>query len=376
MIRLFEAFSGYGSQALALKLYNVNFEHVGISEINKNSIKAHKALHGNVKNYGDITKIDSKLLPYFDLFTYSFPCTDITGAGKQRGFEKGSGTSSSLLWECEKIIKEKNPKFLMLENVARLVSKRYKKDFDKWLEILNSYGYNNYWKVINSEFCDVPQRRKRVFVVSIRKDVDNGMFNFYDDKESTKTIKDILEQNVEEKYYLSQEMLKGYVQKNNFLGYVNQDTQASKVMDESTVFQTICAGTHGYANGYVKVKTNTKKGYQVAKPYDVIDLERPTSKTRRGRVGYGVCQTLTSSCNHAILENDFRLRKITPREGFRLMGVSEEDVDILLSLGFSDTVLYFLIGKSIVVQCMKFLKKLEAIDILNEDKPKGQLSLF
>jgi len=133
MIKLFEAFSGYGSQALALKKYSVEFKSVGIAEIDKYAIAVHESLHGKVKNYGDVSKLEVAELPDMDLFTYSFPCQDISNAGKQRGLEKGSGTRSSLLWECERIIEGKYPKFLMMENVKNLVGKKNKPYFEEWL---------------------------------------------------------------------------------------------------------------------------------------------------------------------------------------------------------------------------------------------------
>ena len=211
MIRLFEAFSGYGSQSLEMKYLGINFEHVGIAEIDKYAIKAHEILHGPVKNYGDVSLLDVDELPEHDLFTYSFPCQDISNAGKQRGLEKGSGTRSSLLWECERIIEGKRPKFLMMENVKNLVGKKNKPHFDEWLQVLKNLGYKNYWKIINGKWCGIPQNRERVFCVSIRKDVDNGLFSFYEDFDNGIRLKDILESVVDEKYYLSEEKTKGLI---------------------------------------------------------------------------------------------------------------------------------------------------------------------
>jgi DNA (cytosine-5)-methyltransferase 1 len=217
MLRVFEAFAGYGSQALALKKYNIEFKTVGISEIDKYAIQAYEAIHGPVKNYGDISKINTVCLPDFDLFTYSFPCQDISMAGKQKGLEEGSGSRSSLLWECQKIIEMKRPKYLMMENVKNLVGKKHKPSFDKWLEILELLGYQNFWKVINAKNCGVPQNRERVFCVSILKEHDNGNFKFYDDFDSGVRLKDILDDHVDEKYYLSEEMT-------NFNLYVQEPT--------------------------------------------------------------------------------------------------------------------------------------------------------
>ena len=167
MIKVFEAFAGYGSQSLALKRLKADFEIVGISEIDKYALKGYEALHGTLPtNYGDISKIDWDEVPDFDLFTYSFPCQDISIVGQRKGFDEGSGTESSLLWECKKAIENKKPKILLMENVKNLVGKKNKPNFDKWLQYLESLGYKNYWKVINAKDCGIPQNRERVFCLS------------------------------------------------------------------------------------------------------------------------------------------------------------------------------------------------------------------
>lgn len=116
---------------------DVRFEFVGISEIEPTAIKAYTAIHGGCDNFGDICKIDSKQLPDFDLFTYSFPCTSVSSAGKQEGLAKGSGTASSLLWECERIIKDKRPRYLLMENVKALVQHKFMPFFAEWIGLLD-----------------------------------------------------------------------------------------------------------------------------------------------------------------------------------------------------------------------------------------------
>ena len=148
------------------------------------------------KNKGDISLLKIDDLPNMNFFTYSFPCTDISVAGKQEGLEKGSGTRSSLLWECEKVITGKRPEYLMMENVKNLVGKNHKEDFDIWLGILDDLGYNNYWKVINAKDCGVPQNRERVFCISIRRDADKGTFRFNAPFDNGVRFKDILEDEV------------------------------------------------------------------------------------------------------------------------------------------------------------------------------------
>jgi len=171
-LKVFESFAGIGSQAAALRNIGVDYEVVGISEIDKRAIKAYELIHGPVKNFGDISKIDPTTLPDIDLFTYSFPCQDLSTAGLQRGITEE--TRSGLLWECRKIIDAKKPKYLLLENVPNLVGKKHKADFDKWIAYLDSMGYNTYWKVLNAKDFGVPQSRNRVFAVSILKEHDKG----------------------------------------------------------------------------------------------------------------------------------------------------------------------------------------------------------
>ena len=177
-IRVFTAFSGYDSQCLGLnrlKDYSSDFDYelVGWSEIDKGAIDAHNALfpEASDKNYGDISKVDWSNVPDFDLFTYSSPCTDFSAAGLQKGGEEGSGTRSSLLWECRRTIESKKPKFLLFENVIALLSNKFIKLFEKWISLVNSMGYKSYYSVLNSRDYGVPQNRPRLFLVSIRNDV-------------------------------------------------------------------------------------------------------------------------------------------------------------------------------------------------------------
>ncbi len=180
-MKVFEAFAGYGSQHLALKRLNADFEIVGISEIDKYALIAYEALHGSLPtNYGDITKIDWATVPDFDLFTYSFPCQDISIVGQRKGFDEGSGTESSLLWECKRAIEAKKPAILLMENVKNLVGKKNKPNFDKWCEYLESLGYKNYWKVLNAKDYGIPQNRERVFMLSF---LDGRDYAFPEPKE-------------------------------------------------------------------------------------------------------------------------------------------------------------------------------------------------
>lgn len=222
-LRVFTSFSGYDSQCLALERireYDKDFcfELVGWSEIDKYAIRAHDILFPQYKerNFGDISKIDWSKVPDFDLFTYSSPCQDFSQSGLQRGGTEGSGTRSSLLWECRRAISIKKPKYLMFENVKALVSKKFLPLFGKWLSELENYGYVNYWNILNASDYGVPQNRERIFCISIlkTKDDENPLYFFPKPFPLEKKLKDIIETNkdgspskLDEKYYLSDKAL-------------------------------------------------------------------------------------------------------------------------------------------------------------------------
>jgi len=178
-LKHFSLFSGIESFKKALTNLGIENELVGYSEFDKYASVSLSAIHGVSEelNYGDITKIDETKVPDCDLITYGFPCQDISVAGLGKGIVEGE-TRSGLLFDALRIIKYKKPKYAIAENVKNLVGKRFKEDFEGLLAELESYGYNNYWKVLNAKDYGIPQNRERVFIVSIRKDVDDGKFEF------------------------------------------------------------------------------------------------------------------------------------------------------------------------------------------------------
>jgi DNA (cytosine-5)-methyltransferase 1 len=214
-LRVFTAFSGYDSQCLALNRLGITYDLVGWSEIDPAAIKAHDALFPQYadRNYGDISKIDWSQVPDFDLFTYSSPCTDFSNAGAQAGGEEGSGTRSSLLWECRKTILAKKPKYLMFENVKALTSEKFFYLFDKWCKELESYGYANFYQILNAKNYGVPQSRERIFMISILKtdDEPDPYYEFPKPVKLEKCVEDILEDDVPEKYYMKPEVTEKYI---------------------------------------------------------------------------------------------------------------------------------------------------------------------
>lgn len=213
MIKYFSLFSGIGAFEKALQRLEIPYELVGYCEIDKYASKAYSLLHNvpESMNYGDITKIDENSLPKdIDLITYGFPCQDISLAGKQQGFEDADGnkTRSGLFFDALRIIRKCQPKIAIAENVKNLTGKKFSEQFSIVLNSLENAGYDNYWKVLNAKDYEVPQNRERVFIISIRKDIDTEIFEFPDGVSLQKCLKDLLEKSVDEKYFVNPEKCK------------------------------------------------------------------------------------------------------------------------------------------------------------------------
>ena len=405
MLRVFEAFAGYGSQSIALRNLGIEYEVVAISEIDKYAIKAYEAIHGPANNLGDICKINPNDIPDHDLFTYSFPCQDLSVAGKQAGL--GKGTRSGLLYECEKIIEAKKPKYLLLENVKNLVGKKFKPEFNKWLEYLEGLGYTNYWQILNAKNYGVPQNRERVFVVSILG--NHKPYEFADKIPLDKCIADILEDEVDEKYYINKSFHlvdKGHQAELDIKG---QDC-IKRAYSTDKIAPTLTTMQGGLREPKILIPQATKKGYIEMDLPGVCDLSYPNSKTRRGRVQENgkVSPTLTAASqdicyielpcicasrgrnpenpsdrttgapteqrlefntkgtsntittvqkDNYVVEKTYRIRKLTPRECFRLMGMRDDDIDKIQAAGISNTQQYKMAGNSIVVDVLEAIFK-------------------
>lgn len=332
ILKVFTAFSGYDSQCMALDRLGLDYELVGWSEIDKYAIQAHDAVYPQWKdrNFGDISKIDWNDVPDFDLFTYSFPCTDISSAGLQKGLEEGSGTRSSILWECRKAIEAKKPKYLLMENVKALTSKKFMSYLKQWLSYLNGLGYSNFTKILNAKDYGVPQNRERVFVVSI---MGNSHFSFPEPFMLDKNLESILDNNVEDGFYLD-----------------NDAIRIDKPADEKM---------------FVKY-TRDKSGVVVGRR---LSSTSNTVHTSTGSGGNTDCFVFEPK----ILTKYYRIRKLTPRECFRLMGVSEENIDKIQDSGISKTQQYKMAGNSIVVDVLFHIFRKMFIEKKQET---SQLTLF
>lgn len=289
----------------------IPFELVGFSEIDKYAPKSYCAIHGvdESMNLGDITKIDESKLPTdIDLITYGFPCQDISIAGKGKGLfnEDGTKTRSGLFFDALRIIEATKPKIAIAENVKNLLSKRFKDEFATVLESLEEAGYNNYYKILNAKDFGIPQNRERVFIVSIRKDLDNGSFEFPDGFPLELNLNDMLEDKVDEKYYLSDAKI-NKIATSNF-------SQERDIVQNRDVCSTLLARDYKDPKCVsvepkrleegIKVRVANKKGYQEAGLGDSINFEQPSSTTRRGRVGYGVAQTLNTGSHQGVVVNE------------------------------------------------------------------------
>lgn len=206
-IRLIELFAGVGSQAMAVRDLGVEFEHHRVVEFDKYAISSYNAIHGTNFPPLDITQISGADLgiedtdKYCYIMTYSFPCQDLSVAGKGEGMTKGSGTRSGLLWEVERLLNEVEhlPQVLLMENVPMVHSAEHMPDFKKWIEFLEGKGYSNWWQDLNARDFGIAQNRDRTFMVSI---LGEWYYKFPNQIPLTKTMKDYLEDEVDEKYYI------------------------------------------------------------------------------------------------------------------------------------------------------------------------------
>lgn len=391
MITVNELFSGIGAQRAALERAGIGHRVVGISEIDKYAIKSYEAIYGETRNYGDISKVDK--LDYADFWTYSFPCTDISVAGQQKGIVKGE-TRSGLLYEVQRLLEvavhtHTQPKWLMLENVKNLVGKKFRAQFDEWCDWLDGIGYNTYWQVMNAKDYGVPQNRERVFAVSVRKDIDDGNFRFPDKKFLDIRLKDILEDEVDEKYYLLDKILQGlkahnerHAEKGTGFIFKPRDTDgiASTIRANSSLCPTdnaVCiqAGSLNHYNYDEMNRVYSAEGCSptlrtmqggdrqpriiVPEAYGALlqPVDRDYNKHGGKRemhvemLDEPMSYALRANNHGAMVANDFCIRRLTPHECWRLMGFTDEAFHKAEAV-CSNSQLYKQAGNSIVVDVL------------------------
>lgn len=407
---------------MALERLGIKHEVVGIFEIDKYAIQSYESIFDKTLNLGDITKVDVKDVPDCDLFTYSFPCQDISVAGKLKGLDKNSNTRSGLLWDCEKIIREKKPKYLLMENVKNLVGKKFKSDFEEWLKILENMGYTNYWEILNAKDYGVPQNRERVFCVSILG--EHTPYKFPEKFPLKLRMRDLLENTVDEKFYLSQEQInkikfstyetnKRRIQEKDWCDTlcardfkdpkcvkINQigqhDTEKRKntsifrVYDDNGLAPSLTTMGGGNTEPHViddspklvggigetNFGTQYRQGNRI---YDSENIAMALQTSPVGNIGgnsylykvvceerrdeglrffkdnnCGTIRTINSGGDKRVIESnnqDFRVRKLTPKECWRLMGIKDGDFEKAQKV-CSNTQLYKQAGNAIVVDVL------------------------
>lgn len=350
-IRLIELFAGIGAQAKALERLGCKFEHYRVVEYDKFAIKSYNAIHGCNFNPADITKIGGDDLgivntdKYCYIMTYSFPCQDLSLAGKQKGMSKGENTRSGLLWEVERLLNEVDnlPDVLLMENVVQVHSQKNRADFNKWILFLENKGYSNYYADLNSKNFGVAQSRNRCFMVSI---LGNYSYEFPQAEQLDKVMLDYLENKVDEKYFLS---LAG-------VNYVTNPKRKRFIKINPKVACTIMARANSNWNGNfvacdmagtIHGEYWDKMLESCRRIYYPTGLS-PTVATQQGG-GQGI-KIITDT-------EPLRLRKLTPRECFRLMDFTDEDIDKCYAIGMSDAQLYKQAGNSIVVAVLEAIFK-------------------
>ena len=314
MLRYLSLFSGIGAFEKALTNLGVKYELVNYCEIDKYASKSYSAIHGipESKNLWDITKVNVFDLPKdIDLLTYGFPCQDISLAGKQKGMfnEDGSLTRSGLFFKALDIIEYVKPKIAIAENVKALTSKKFSEQFKIVLDSLEKAGYHNYWKVLNAKDYGIPQNRERVFIVSIRKDIDHNMFEFPKPYSLEKRLKDFLEPHVDEKYFLSDEIQSRFILNDetfikNVIGTTKPDFrtigQRDNVYNVNGVMGSLVATDYKQPK-QILIREKTKKGYSEAQDGDGVYINRPEQK--RGVVQKGMIQTIKTSPDIGVVVN-------------------------------------------------------------------------
>ena len=387
-IRLIELFAGIGSQAKALKNLGVDFEHYRICEFDKCAVASYNAVHGTNFETSDITKITAQDLGIVDtdkycyIMTYSFPCQDLSNAGKQAGMAKGSGTRSGLLWEVERLLDEcqELPQVLVMENVPQVIGQGNIEHFAKWQEKLESLGYKNKWEVLNAKDFGIPQNRERCFMVSVQGDY---YYNFPDTIPLTLILKDMLEKEVDGKYYLSEETIKRIqnwkaqqdplkdIEKEKLISPCSKARGAGEEHSGMVLISEpiIVAETDNHAKGGIYdingiartlFATEHKQPMQIVEN-PICGLIQPLNRNYKadGEERQETIEWRNDNLSGAlrtgvlpVVKQKLKIRKLTPKECWRLMGFSDQDIEKAKAVGMSDTQLYKQAGNSIVVNVL------------------------
>ena len=364
---------------MALEKLGISYNIADYVEIDKYAVKSFNAIHDTNFEPQDIRKWDKDIK--VDLIMHGSPCQDFSLAGKNAGGDKDSGTRSSLMYETIRIVEKLKPKYVLWENVKNLLSKKHIHNFNAYLEIMEQLGYKNYYQVLNAKDYGIPQNRERVFVVSIRNDI-NKIYAFPQKQELKLKLKDLLEDKVDEKYYLSEKMIK-YISATGTANFKNPDAKINlDIARPLTTDPNKRAGTTNYLSDElpanydlsILIKNNTKKGYLEAFEGDGVDISG-RMQYHRGNVQKQMIQTLNTKQDYGVVTEDLRIRKLTPREYWRLMGFSDEVFEKVQKVN-SDTQLFKQAGNSIVVNVLEAILSNLLLDNESENEIVGQMSIF
>lgn len=376
MIRVIELFGGIGACTKALERLNIPHEVVDYVEIDKYAVKSFNAIHGTNFEPQDITKWDKYL--ECDLIMHGSPCQDFSAAGKGAGGDEGSGTRSSLMYETLRIVEKLKPKYVIWENVKNLLSKKHRHNFDAYQQAMLNLGYNSYYKVLNAKDYGIPQNRERVFTVSIRNDGEfDSYYIFPEPIPLERKLKDMLDSKVDERYYISSAMMDYFMgvnqkpskfpRKERFLANINRKDQtiANTVTTNAGQRPTDNFVRSAYVRNFgSKGKLEDKEGeistLQAAMgcgggniPIVVASRGRgPENKQQLEPRKDGLTNTLTSVQKDNYIATQSRLRKLTPKECWRLMGFDDSDFEKAEKVN-SNTQLYKQAGNSIVVNVLE-----------------------
>jgi DNA (cytosine-5)-methyltransferase 1 len=369
MLKVLELFGGIGAPRKALENINIDFEVLDYVEIDKYAVMSYNSMYNESYDTSDISDWDKDI--EVDLIFHGSPCQDFSLAGNQKGGEKNSGTRSSLLWETVRIVNKLKPKYVIWENVRNLVGKKHKSVFDKYLKSLDKLGYTNHYKILNSKNYGVPQNRERIFCVSI---LNEQSFSFPDGTELDIILKDLLEDSVPSSFYLSNKQINQLIKNKNWnvnpsgkgmngkihIGDIAPTLTTNKGEGPKIAIHDKVVKLNNPSNlsedskkqPFIRVKNATKKGFVEAYPGDGIDLNYPNSKTRRGRVQKQRSNTITTSGNLGVLLDNYTIRRLTPKECWRLQGF-DDDSFIKAEVVCSNSQLYKQAGNSITVNVLE-----------------------
>ncbi len=382
-MKILELFGGIGACTQALKRLGINFEIADYVEIDKYAVKSYNAINGTNFEPQDITKWDKDI--DVDLIMHGSPCQDFSIAGKQAGGDEDSGTRSSLMYETIRIVESLHPKYVVWENVKNLLSKKHRHNFDAYLEELNQLGYNNYYQVLNAKDYGIPQNRERVYTISIRKDIDNGTFTFPEKEELKLRLKDMLEDEVDEKYYLNDNQIVNITNWKSFRNPIKEAQTGDDICNCITAKGNTCLNASmlliksgAYARNFGSRGKIQDKDYS-----DTLVASMGTGggnvplvpqviggigekKSNGGTQWYqqdriydnNVGLSVSTTAIPYYPDNQLRIRKLTPKECWRLMGFSDDVFEKAEKVN-SNAQLYKQAGNSIVVDVLyKIFKNL------------------